>query len=79
MADIKVCDRCGKKLTDERSIFNVKPNRYTLSVTLFKKPKQYYWDVSPDLVTTTHDLCVECTCELSKWLEYESSMEESNG
>ena len=74
MADVKVCDRCGKRLTDNRSVFNVKPNRYTLAVTLFKKAA-YSWS-SPNVVMTTHDLCIDCTNELSKWLEYESSMEE---
>ena len=75
MADVKVCDRCGKRLTDERSIFNVKPNRYTLSVTLFKKPR-YYFSSIPDIIKTDHDLCIDCTNALAAWLEYESSMEE---
>ena len=75
MADVKVCDRCGKRLIDERSIFNLKPNRYTLSVTLFKKPKSYYSSL-PDIVKTDHDLCIECTTKLAKWLEFETSMAE---
>lgn len=75
MADVKVCDRCGKRLTDERSIFNLKPNRYTLSVTLFKRPRSFY-QTSPDIINTTHDLCIECTTKLAEWLEFESSMEE---
>ena len=71
MANVKVCDRCGKRLTDERSTFWVKPNRYTLTVALFKKPR--YYSSIPDLVKTEHDLCVDCTSKLAEWLEHESA------
>lgn len=69
MADIKVCDRCGKKLADERSKFKVVPVRYTLKVTLFKKPN--YWR-DENIVETEHDLCMDCTLDLSDWLKHES-------
>lgn len=75
MADVKVCDRCGVRLTDERSMFNLKPNGYALNVTLFKKPKNYFSKL-PDIINTNHDLCIECTTKLAEWLEFESSMKE---
>ena len=67
MADVKICDRCGKKLTDERSVFNLKPNRFTLNVTLFKKAG--YYTKTLDAVKTQHDLCIECTTKLAEWME----------
>ena len=70
MADVKVCDRCGKRLTDERSTFNVKPitTRFVLSATLFKKPR-YGWEKTLDIVNTQHDLCMDCTVKLSDWMQ----------
>lgn len=76
MADIKVCDRCGKKLTDERTSFTLKPvqpSRYILSAWLFK-PRRSSWH-DPQIVKTEHDLCPDCTLALSKWLENESKEE----
>ena len=77
MADVKICDRCGKRLTDERMTFTLKPvlpTRFTLFANLYKK-ERYSWE-GPKVVNTTHDLCVDCTGELSAWLEHESSVEE---
>ena len=76
MSNIKVCDRCGKRLVDEMSIFSLKPSRYTLTMTLFKKCTRYY-SSTLEQIETTHDLCVDCTSKLSEWLEYESSLEEN--
>lgn len=77
MADIKVCDRCGKKLdADKRTSFTVKPatnaNRYILSAMFFNG-RNYFGDLK--ISKTEHDLCPECTLELSKWLEHESKEE----
>ena len=73
MADIKVCDRCGKKLTDERTEINVKaadkqdkPRRYILTALLHKKRTSVWCE--PDVVKTEHDLCMDCTLELSEWM-----------
>lgn len=77
MADVKICDRCGKRLTDERMTFSlmpVPPTRFTLFAKLYKKG-YYSWDL-PKPVDTTHDLCVECTTKLSEWMEGESKEEE---
>ena len=77
MADIKVCDRCGKKLTDERTHFSLRPiypNRYILDALLYK-PMRYSYNGGLELVKTAHDLCPECTLALSKWLENESKEE----
>ena len=70
MADVKVCDRCGKRLDEERMTFAVKPanTRFVLSATLFKKP-QYSWDRLPDMVKTEHDLCIDCATDLAEWME----------
>lgn len=83
MADIKVCDRCGKKLTDERTSFTLKPvppSRYILSAKVFKRVQSCWWNDNSGTktVNTEHDLCPECTLELSKWLEHESK-EETDG
>ena len=69
MADVKICDRCGKKLTDERGLFNLKPNRYTLRMALFKRPDSWY--SKPDCIRTEHDLCIDCTTKLAEWMEGE--------
>ena len=71
MADVKVCDRCGKRLDDERSTFNVKRvgPRFILSAILFKKKEYYYAQPQIEMVNTQHDLCMECTMELSDWMQ----------
>ena len=69
MADVKVCDRCGKRLSEERMEFNLKPVtiRYKLSAVLFKKsPSVWYGE---DKVETQHDLCVDCANKLSDWMQ----------
>lgn len=69
MADVKVCDRCGKRLTEERMEFNLKPviMRYKLSAVLFKKRSLRWYD--DEKVETQHDLCVECAGKLSDWMQ----------
>lgn len=67
MADVKVCDRCGKRLTEDRSIFSLTPNRYTLNVTLFKQSRSY--SGIPSVKNTAHDLCIDCTGKLAEWME----------
>ena len=68
MADVKVCDRCGKRLTEERMIFNLKPvnARFILNTTLFK-PNEY-WSTDR-VVTKEHDLCMDCVKKLSNWMQ----------
>lgn len=70
MADVKVCDRCGKRLTDERMSFNLKPvtTRFILNATLFKKPR-YSWEKIPGIINTEHDLCIDCATDLAEWME----------
>lgn len=70
MADVKVCDRCGKRLTDERMKFSVKPvtTRYVMKATLFKR-SGYRLYGGPDLVNTEHDLCINCATKLAEWME----------
>ena len=70
MADVKICDRCGKRLGEEKMQFNLKPvtQRFILSATLFKKPR-YSWDRLPDMINTTHDLCIDCATDLAEWME----------
>ena len=72
MADIKVCDRCGKKLTDEKTSFTLKPvrpSRYILSAALFKPAKKTWYSPVDEIVNTEHDLCPECTLALSDWMQ----------
>lgn len=69
MADVKVCDRCGKRLTDERMSFNLKPvsKRFILNATLFKRPYPNAW--KPEAIKTEHDLCMDCATDLAEWME----------
>ena len=78
MADVKICDRCGKKLTEERSTFSVKPitSRCVLSVILFK-PKAWY--AGDRRANTTHDLCIDCTTKLAEWMEYGETESNTEG
>ena len=78
MADVKVCDRCGKRLGEERMEFNLKPvtTIYKLSAVLFKKPNNRYWTNEPDSVKTEHDLCIVCATKLSDWMQ-SGEMEET--
>lgn len=71
MADVKVCDRCGKRLTDERMVFNVKPvtTRYILNATLFKRKEYYYAGNKVEAIKTDHDLCIDCATKLAEWME----------
>lgn len=68
MADVKVCDRCGKRLAEERMTFSLKPvnTRFILSATLFKP--NAYW-ATDRTVNTTHDLCIDCATKLSDWMQ----------
>ncbi len=68
MADVKVCDRCGKRLADERMTFNVKPvnKSFKLRTTLFK-PNEY-WSTDR-LIYKEHDLCMDCVKKLSDWMQ----------
>lgn len=79
MADVKVCDRCGKRLTEERMEFNLKPVtvRYKLSAVLFKKSRYSYY--GEDKVETQHDLCVECAGKLSDWMQSVETEGTANG
>ena len=79
MADVKVCDRCGKRLTEERMEFNLKPVtvRYKLSAVLFKKRSLCWYD--DEKVETQHDLCVECAGKLSDWMQSCSEEKTANG
>lgn len=67
MADVKICDRCGKQLDTERATtwFTPVVNRCIFNVSLFKGRRWGY----DDITETKHDLCVDCTKKLADWLE----------
>lgn len=69
MADVKICDRCGKQLDTERATtwFTPVVNRCILNVSLFKKPR--YFGHENIIDTRTTDLCIDCTKKLAEWLE----------
>ena len=69
MADVKICDRCGKRLGEERAMISFTPivNRCILNVSLIKKSR--YWG-HDNITNTAHDLCMGCTKKLAEWLEY---------
>ena len=70
MADVKICDRCGKRLDEDRMTFslNPEPKRFVLSAILFKISR-HSWSCLPDMVTTNHDLCIDCVTKLAEWME----------
>ena len=75
MADVKICDRCGKRLDDNRSTFRLTPEpakRYILKVKLFRGKDG--WGI-PKSVETSHDLCIDCTGKLAEWLEFGNKKE----
>ena len=76
MADVKICDRCRKELTERQTIINLRPSkRYILSVDVLVRSA---YDGCL-LRTSGHsfDLCDECANGLAAYLNYvpESSKE----
>ena len=71
MADVKICDRCGRRLDEDRAsvrISAVNKPRFVMTVSLFKKENKH--DIRRLYpITTTHDLCVDCTTDLAEFLE----------
>jgi hypothetical protein len=69
MADVKICDRCGKRLGEERAVISFMPvtSRCVLNVSLIKKPRAWGYD---NITNTSHDLCINCTKKLAECLEY---------
>lgn len=62
MADIKVCDRCGKRLPDitSRFGFTIK-HEWSISVLCCS---QTYYDYSPN----KYNLCEDCYCDFIDFL-----------
>ena len=63
MANIKVCDRCGKQLPDitTRFIFTLRHNR---SISISGWMINNYYDYLPD----QYDLCEGCYCDFIKFM-----------
>lgn len=63
MADVKICDRCNRVLTNKRTLIGLKPAHHKLRVELFK------WRDAFRTACTDHDLCEKCTEQLVEFLE----------
>lgn len=66
MADVKICDRCKKILTDKRAHISRKPEKHQFRIEIFK------WRDSYRTSCTDHDLCEDCTQKLVNFLEGKS-------
>lgn len=69
MADVKICDRCGKKLSEKHSILNIKPVRYIFGVAVFKDTcfgKRV-------IENNSFDFCENCTKDFVGFLEREGT------
>jgi hypothetical protein len=67
MADVKICDRCGKIIEDHRVRRNV-----------FKE--RYYGLFSPDIreLTSSWDLCHDCGVKLARFLKNDDNYEDQS-
>lgn len=69
MADVKICDRCRKEITERQTIINLRPSkRYILSVDVLARPA----GANYLLRTAGHsfDLCDSCANKLAEFLRY---------
>ena len=65
MADIKICDKCGKKLTYKKHLLFLKPSVRKLNVRLFSSDP---WNIIDSGKARSFDLCDDCANELSEFL-----------
>ena len=64
MADVKVCDRCGKMFPNKNRRFTIIPTRYILGMITRKfMCGGGYRDIRKE-----YDLCCECFEDLEKFL-----------
>ncbi len=64
MADVKICDRCGKKLNQRQTFLNIKPVRYVLGEEVFNVCLGWMGRIS----NSSFDLCDDCTVKLNEFL-----------
>jgi hypothetical protein len=67
MANVKVCDRCGKKLIDKQSLLSLKAVRYRLGVEVLEKMR--YYDTMRRIDYSELDFCEECTNKLVDFID----------
>lgn len=65
MADIKICDKCGKPLTYRQNLLFLKPSVRKLNVQLFRHDPWNFIDAGK---TRMLELCDDCANELSEFL-----------
>ena len=68
MANVKICDRCGKPFDDKRSWFSLKPVRYILSLAY----TTHVWGGREDRYDE-FDICPSCRGELRRFLKGEAT------
>lgn len=69
MADVKICDRCRKELTERQTIINLRPSkRYILSVDVLARSA--YDSCLRRTTSHSFDLCDECANGLATYLNY---------
>lgn len=64
MADVKICDRCGKELTNTQTLINIRPVRYILDEQVFECCLGWIGRRSK----SSFDLCVDCEKRLREFL-----------
>lgn len=64
MADVKICDRCRKELTNTRTLINIRPVRYILVEEVYNSCLGWIERTSK----SQFDLCVDCEKRLREFL-----------
>lgn len=64
MADVKICDRCGKILNDVQATFELEPKYYSFAGKLMDKYTTYNKDRYHSF-----DFCKKCVEDLVTWIE----------
>lgn len=73
MADVKICDRCRKELTERQTIINLRPSkRYILGVEVYSRLPRYLQRTA----SHSFDLCDECANKLGMFLNYSPKEDE---
>lgn len=65
MADIKICDKCGKRLGYRKNLLFLKPSVRKLTVQLYKSDP---WNIIDSGKSRMFELCDDCANELSEFL-----------
>lgn len=68
MANVKICDRCGKTFDAKRNWFSLKPVRYILGLAFTK----HVWGGTEDCYVE-FDICPSCLGDLKKFLRGEAT------